>query len=110
MSIQKNGKLLDDVRQVLCVNNYSIHTEKIYCDWIAQFIKFHKMLDRSDLNIIPEEKVEQFLTYLAVDRKVAVSTQNQVMNALVFLYKRVLDKPLEKIRTRTTGSGLTFDI
>ena len=54
------------------------------------------MLDRSELDISPEEKVEQFLTYLAIERKVAVSTQNQAMNALVFLYKRVLDKPLEK--------------
>jgi len=96
MSTQNNGKLLDDVRQVLRVNHYSIHTEKIYCDWIAQFIKFHKMLDRSELNIGPEDKVEKFLTYLAIERKVAVSTQNQAMNALVFLYKRVLDKPLEK--------------
>ncbi|OQK15441.1 hypothetical protein AU255_18405 [Methyloprofundus sedimenti] len=76
MSIQKNGKLLDDVRQVLRVNHYSIHTEKIYCDWIAQFIKFHKMLDRSELNINPEEKVEQFLTYLAVDRKVRFYTKS----------------------------------
>jgi len=54
------------------------------------------MMDRSDLSVLPEAKVEAFLTYLAVQRKVAISTQNQAMNALVFLYKRVLDKPLEK--------------
>jgi len=54
------------------------------------------MTDRSDLSIAPEAKVEEFLTYLAMQRNVAVSTQNQAMNALVFLYKRVLEKPLEK--------------
>ena len=54
------------------------------------------MQDKAELMIKPEFKVEQFLTYLAVNRNVAVSTQNQAMNALVFLYKQVLDKPLEK--------------
>jgi len=55
------------------------------------------MTGRSDLSVLPEAKVEAFLTYLVVQRKVAISTQNQAMNALVFLYKRVLDKPLEKM-------------
>ena len=41
-------------------------------------------------------KIEDFLTYLAIERKVAASTQNQAMNALVFLYKQVLEIPLEK--------------
>lgn len=59
-------------------------------------MKFHKMTDRSEMLIAPEEKVEAFLSYLAVQRNVAVSTQNQAMNALVFLYKRVLETPLEK--------------
>jgi len=54
------------------------------------------MTDRSDLLVLPEAKVEAFLTYLAVQRKVAIATQNQAMNALVFLCKRVLEKPLEK--------------
>ena len=96
MSITKNGTLLDDVRQVMRLNHYSIHTERTYSDWIRQYVKFHKMTDRCELSISPEAKVEEFLTYLAIQRKVAVSTQNQAMNALVFLYKRVLDKPLEK--------------
>ncbi len=96
MSMQKNGKLLDDVRQIMRLNHYSIHTERTYCDWIRQFVKFHKMIERSEMLIAPEEKVEAFLSYLAVQRNVAVSTQNQAMNALVFLYKRVLETPLEK--------------
>ncbi len=96
MSIQKNGNLLDDVRRVMRLNHYSIHTERTYSAWIRQYVKFHKMTDRSDLSIAPEAKVEEFLTYLAMQRNVAVSTQNQAMNALVFLYKRVLEKPLEK--------------
>lgn len=96
MSNQKNGKLLVDVKQVMRVNHYSIHTERIYIDWIKQYVKFHKMNDRMELLVNPETKVEEFLTYLAIQRKVAVSTQNQAMNALVFLFKRVLEMPLEK--------------
>lgn len=96
MSTQKNSKLLDDVSQVMQLKHYSIHTEKTYSDWIKQYVKFHKMHDRTELMIDPEAKVEGFLSYLAIQRKVAVSTQNQAMNALVFLYKQVLEKPLEK--------------
>ncbi len=96
MSIPKNGTLLDDVRQIMRLNHYSINTERAYSDWIRQYMQFHEMIDRTEMLITPETKVEEFLHYLAVQRKVAESTQNQAMNALVFLYKRVLDQPLEK--------------
>lgn len=96
MAVPKNRKLLDDVKQVMRLKHYSIHTERIYCDWIKQYVKFHKMYDRAELLISPESKVEDFLSYLAIQRKVAVSTQNQAMNALVFLYKQILEQPLEK--------------
>lgn len=69
MSITKNGTLLDDVRQVMRLNHYSIHTERTYSDWIRQYVKFHEMNDRTELSILPEVKVEEFLTYLAVQRK-----------------------------------------
>ncbi len=96
MSTPKNNKLLDEVRKVMRVNHYSIHTETTYCSWIKQYVKFHRMHDRSELMVKPEKKVEDFLGYLAIQRNVAISTQNQAMNALVFLYKRVLETPLEK--------------
>ena len=51
------------------------------------------MQSRDDLRH-GEEKIEAFLTYLARDRQVAASTENQAMNALVFLYKHVLKQPL----------------
>ncbi len=76
------------------VRHYSIHTEKTYCDWIKRFILFHNMKSRADLHG-GEKKVERFLTWLAVEKHVAPSTQNQAMNALVFLYKKVLQAPLE---------------
>jgi site-specific recombinase XerD len=87
-------KLLDQVRQVLRLHHYSIHTERSYVDWIVRFVLFHRMRSREDL-FPAEAKIESFLTDLAVHANVAPATQNQAMNALVFLYKRVLNHPLQ---------------
>ncbi len=94
MSIHKNPKLLDEVRQFMRLKHYSIHTERNYCDWIRQFIKFHRFTNKSDLLVNSAERIESFLSYLALERKVAASAQNQAMNALIFLYRQVLDQPL----------------
>jgi integron integrase len=87
-------KLLDEVRRVLRVHHYSIHTERSYIDWIVRFAQYHNMRSREDL-LPPEPKIEAFLTHLAVDKNVAPATQNQAMNALVFLYKRVLNQSMD---------------
>jgi integron integrase len=87
-------KLLDQVRQVLRLHHYSIHTERAYLEWIVRYVRFHRMRSRDDL-FPPEPKIEAFLTDLAVNGNVAAATQNQAMNALVFLYKRVLNHTLE---------------
>jgi integron integrase len=87
-------KLLDEVRNVLRLRHYSIHTERSYVEWIVRFVRFHAMRSREDL-FPAEPKIESFLTDLAVHGNVAAATQNQAMNALVFLYKRVLNHAME---------------
>ena len=86
-------KLLDEVRKVLRLHHYSIHTERSYVEWIIRFVRFHNMRSREDL-FPAEPKIEAFLTDLAVHGNVAPATQNQAMNALVFLYKRGLNQAL----------------
>ncbi|MBW2559081.1 MAG: integron integrase [Deltaproteobacteria bacterium] len=93
--IPKHRKLLDEVRDVMRLHHYSIHTERTYCDWIKRYIRYHDMTSRQDL-IDGEARIESFLTHLAVDKDVAPSTQNQAMNALVFLYKHVLKQSLDQ--------------
>ena len=88
----KSRKILDEVRDVMRLRHYSIHTERAYCDWIKKYVYFHGMNSRDDLKD-GEKKIEAFLTHLAVNKNVAPSTQNQAMNALVFLYKKVLKNP-----------------
>lgn len=90
----QQAKLLEEVRHVLRLHHYSIHTERSYVEWIGRFLRFHGMRSRTDL-CPAEPKIEAFLTHLAVRGHVAAATQNQARNALVFLYERVLNHALE---------------
>lgn len=92
--------LLVQVREFMRLNRYSIHTETAYCDWITRFVRFHGFQSRADLIAQPESLVEHFLTDLAVHKEVASATQNQAFNALVFLYGRILDRPLDGVNAR----------
>jgi len=83
---------LDRVRDAARLKHYSLRTEYSYVDWIRRFILFHHKRHPSDLGF-PE--VRDFLTHLAVDRKIAASTQTQALSALLFLYRDVLGSPLE---------------
>src|SRR6266478_3551528 len=84
-------KLLDHVRDVLRVNHYSARTEEAYVGWIRRFILFRGKKHPREMGAL---EVELFLTHLAVGENVSSSTQKQALNALVFLYHRVLQKPL----------------
>lgn len=95
---RKNTSLLDDMRKILRREAYAYSTENSYCDWVRRFIKFHGFLDRESMLVSSVAKVEQFLTFLAVERNVAPSTQNQALNALVFCYARVLNFPIEGVK------------
>ena len=79
-------KLLDQTREVMRLKHYSIRTARSYCDWVRRYVKFHEMRSRDEM-FPAEPKMEAFLSDLAVVGKVAVSTQNQAFNALLFLYR-----------------------
>jgi integron integrase len=87
-------KLLDRVRWHLRIKRYSIRTEKAYLDWIRRFILFHEKRHPAEMG---EEEIAAFLSHLAIDGRVAASTQNQAFSALLFLYQQVLDRKLEYI-------------
>ncbi len=96
-------KLMDQVRQVLHFHHYAYQTEKTFCSWIEQYVRFHKW------NKHPREmgkvEIESFLSHLATNRSVSASTQRQALNAVAFLYKHVLGLPsVEGICKRTLYS------
>ena len=89
--IKNKSPFLEEVRKVLRVQHYAIRTEQSYVEWIKRFILFH---NKRHPNEMGESEVAGFLTHLSVNRNVAPATQGQALNALVFLYCKVLNKPL----------------
>lgn len=94
-------KLLDQVREVIQLKHYSRKTEKSYVGWIKRFILFHSKRHPREMG---KAEIEAYLTYLAQDRKVAAATQNQAFNAILFLYRNVLqvelDGAIDAVRAR----------
>ena len=87
-----NVRLMDQVRGVIRALHYSRSTEHAYCYWIRFYIKFHR---RRHPKTLGAREVSEFLTWLAVKRKVSAATQNQALNAIVFLYRKVLHMELD---------------
>ncbi|WP_395343823.1 integron integrase [Ningiella sp. W23] len=85
------SKFLTDIAQFMRTKRYSIRTEKSYIGWIKAFIRFHKY---KHPKMLAENEVESFLNFLANEKKVSASTQNQALCAIVFLYKHILDREL----------------
>lgn len=79
--------LLGETRRIIRLRQLSQNTEKQYLGWIRRFLRFH---NRRHPREVGSSGVEQFLSHLANDRKVAPATQNQALNALIFLYRNVL--------------------
>jgi integron integrase len=88
---QSKPKLLDQVRQLMRLRHYSLRTEEAYVGWIRRYILFHGKRHPRELD---ERHVSEFLSSLAINGRVAASTQNQALNALLFLYKEVLRREL----------------
>ena len=94
-------RLMDQVREVLRYHHYALRTEESYIKWILAFIRFNNKQHPSKLG---KQEIEAFLSNMAVTKNYAASTQSLALNAIVFLYKQVLDLPiaddLEPIRSK----------
>jgi len=77
-------KLLDQLHETLRRRHYSPRTEEAYVYWTVQYIRFHGMRHPRELG---HADLMAFLTHLATARDLAASTQNQALNAVVFLYR-----------------------
>ena len=88
---ENKPRLLDQVRHAIRTKHYSIRTEESYTRWIKKFILFHNKKHPDEMG---EKEINAFLTHLAVNRRVASSTQTKALSALLFLY---LDIHLRRI-------------
>ena len=71
-------KLLDQLSHVIRLKHYPLSTERAYVSWAKRYILFH---NKRHPNTMGAPEIQQFLTYLAVNQRVAASTQNQALNA-----------------------------
>jgi hypothetical protein len=86
--------LFKGLRTEIPTRHYSIRTEQAYEHWVRRFLDFHGMKPIEDLGA---DAIRIYLEYLAVERKVSASTQNQALNAFVFLFEQVLKKEIGTI-------------
>ncbi|MEW6668757.1 MAG: integron integrase [Thermodesulfobacteriota bacterium] len=84
--------VIEGLKTAIRVRHYSYRTEMSYLDWVRRFIAFHHYADPRGLDAAIA--VKEYLEYLALKREVSASTQNQALNALVFLYGQALGKPV----------------
>ena len=89
-----SSPFVESVRAAIRVRHYSIRTEQAYVGWIRRFILFQGKRHPAEMG---EMEVVEYLTYLAVKRQVSAATQNQALNALVFMYKAVVGRPLGEL-------------
>ncbi len=82
-----SSPFLNEIRAGIRLRNYSIRTEKAYVGWAKRFIRFHGNTHPAEIH---DAEVVDFLTHLAVNRHVSANTQNQALNALVFMYRHVI--------------------
>ncbi|MBK1733534.1 integron integrase [Thiococcus pfennigii] len=90
--------LLKQLARTLRAQRYALRTEQSYVAWCHRFLSFCEQQSTAgavDPTKLGKRDVERFLEYLAVDRDVAASTQNQALNALVYLFRQVLQQPLD---------------
>ena len=88
-ALPQKPKLLDQARQAIRTRHYSDKTEKAYVHWIKRYISFHNKRHPAEMS---EKEIAQFLSSLASEWRVSASTQNQALNAILFLYRDVLRK------------------
>ena len=89
------SELIEAVKVEVRTRYFSYRTETSYLNWVRRFIAFHDDADPRGLSV--PAAVKTYLDYLAVEREVSASTQNQALHALVFFYGQVLGKPLGEI-------------
>jgi integrase len=96
----KPQRFMDQLRVFMRAKQLAYRTEKTYCTWILDFIRFHK---RRHPESMGNAEVDAWLSHLAVRRNVAVNTQKTALNAVVFLYKQFLNRELGEIQFAKTA-------
>jgi len=98
----KPPKLLDQLRNEIRLRRYSLRMEQAYVRWVSRFVRFHRMRHPSELGT---SEIREFLVWLALERKVAASTQDQARSALLFFYLEVIGQPIQVLENVAQAKG-----
>lgn len=102
-----SSPFLNSIRNELRLRGYSLKTEKSYLYWIKYFIRFHQLKHPTNMGA---EEVRTFLSFLAVEKNVAINTQKSALNALAFLYNKLLNQPLGDLGFQHAKQGRRLPI
>ena len=89
-----SSPFLNRVRAACRRKGYTYRTEKTYLRWIVRYVKYH---GTQHPRAFGKSKVRDYLSYLATERTVAASTQNQALNALLVLHRDVLGADWDEV-------------
>ena len=87
-------RFMDQLRAFIRSKQMAYTTEKSYCRWIADYIRFHSMQHPKDLN---DQAIDEYLSYLVLKRNLAINTQKSALNAIVFVYTQFLKLTVGKL-------------
>ena len=104
-SITAEPRLLDKLRNKIRLKGYSRATESNYSYWAKRYILFHLKRHPIEMGLT---EIETFLSHLASTQHASASTQNQALSALLFLYKNVLDKPIDALVNATRAKRYDY--
>jgi integron integrase len=94
---RRKSPLLQKMREIMATSHMAKSTEYAYVNVCADFFSWAKC---GTIDCLDGKMVERYLTHLAIDKKVSVSTQNQAFNALLFLFRHVLQREFGKINSQ----------
>ena len=96
--LSASSEIIEQMREALRIKHYAYDTEIVYLDWARKFYHYVRNIKKKDLNSrLGSADVRDYLSHLAIKRKVASSTQNQAFNALIFLFRHVLKTELQDL-------------
>lgn len=104
--VSSDPACIDAVKREMRLRHYAYRTEQTYIEWITRFFEFCN----SDPQTVTTKDVRRFLEYLALERNVSASTQNQAFSALLFLFEHVLKKPLEEVDAARARRGYRLPV
>jgi len=93
-----SSKIMEEMRQALRIKHYAYRTERAYLDRVQEFYHYLRNVKKKELtSTLTSDDVRDFLSHLALKKRVAASTQNQAFNAIIFLFRYVLKKELREL-------------